>query len=65
LPPAALAERINSEVNRALQVPAIRSRFETLGCEPAGGSAAAFGAYFRSEIEKWRKVIRSASVRLQ
>jgi tripartite-type tricarboxylate transporter receptor subunit TctC len=63
--PAAIVERINSEVNRALQIPAIRSRFETLGCEPAGGSAAAFGAYFRSEIEKWRKVIRSAGVRLQ
>lgn len=63
--PAAVIERVNAEVNRAMQAPAIRNRFETLGCEPAGGSAAAFGAYFKSEIEKWGKVIRSAGVRLQ
>jgi tripartite-type tricarboxylate transporter receptor subunit TctC len=63
--PAAAIERVNAEVNRALQVPAIRQRFETLGCEPAGGTAAAFGAYFKTEIEKWGKVIRSAGVRLE
>jgi tripartite-type tricarboxylate transporter receptor subunit TctC len=63
--PEAAIERINSEVNRAMQVPAIRSRFETLGCEPVGGSTADFRAYFKSEIDKWGKVIRSAGVRLQ
>jgi tripartite-type tricarboxylate transporter receptor subunit TctC len=63
--PAAAIERVNAEVNRAMQAPAIRSRFETLGCEPVGGSAADFRAYFKSEIGKWGKVIRSAGVRLQ
>jgi tripartite-type tricarboxylate transporter receptor subunit TctC len=63
--PAGVIDRINGEVNRALQLPAIRQRFETLGCEPAGGTAAAFGAYFRAEVEKWGKVIRSAGVRLE
>jgi tripartite-type tricarboxylate transporter receptor subunit TctC len=62
---ATASERLNAEVNRALQVPAIRQRFETLGCEPVGGTAAAFGAYFKAEIEKWGKVIRSAGVRLE
>lgn len=62
--PAAALERVNREVNRALEVPAIRQRFEALGCEPAGGPAAAFGAYFKAEIERWGRVIRSAGVRL-
>ena len=63
--PAAAIERVNAEINRAMQAPAIRNRFETLGCEPVGGSAAAFGTYFKSEIDKWGKVIRSAGVQLQ
>jgi tripartite-type tricarboxylate transporter receptor subunit TctC len=63
--PVAAIERVNAEVNRALQMPAIRQRFESMGCEPAGGTAAAFGAYFRSEVEKWGKVIRDAGVRLE
>ncbi len=63
--PETVITRINSEVNRALQVPEIRERLESMGCEPAGGSAAAFAAYFKAEIEKWGKVIRSAGVKLQ
>lgn len=62
--PAAAIERINAETNRALKIAAVRERFESLGCEPAGGSPAAFALFFRNEIEKWGKVIRSAGVRL-
>ena len=63
--PAAAIERVNGEVDRALKTPAIRQRLEALGCEPAGGSAAQFAAYFRAEIEKWGKVIRAAGIRLE
>lgn len=63
--PTAAIERVNTEVNRTLKVPAVRQRLEDLGCEPAGGSPAAFAAYFRSEVEKWGKVIRSAGIRLE
>jgi len=63
--PAAAIERVNTEVNRALATPAIRQRFEALGCEPAGGTPAAFASYVREEVERWGKVIRSAGVRLE
>jgi tripartite-type tricarboxylate transporter receptor subunit TctC len=62
--PAAAIDRLNAEVNRALKQPALRQRFETLGCETAGGTAEAFATYFRADIEKWGKVIRDAGVRL-
>jgi tripartite-type tricarboxylate transporter receptor subunit TctC len=62
-PPAAIG-RLNAEVNRALTQPALRQRFETLGCEPGGGTPEAFAAYFRADIEKWAKVIKDAGVRL-
>jgi tripartite-type tricarboxylate transporter receptor subunit TctC len=63
--PAAVIERVNTEVNRALKLASLKQRFETLGCEPAGGTQAQFAAYFRAEVEKWGKVIKSAGVQLE
>lgn len=63
--PAAIIERVNGEVNRALAQPSVKQRFETLGCEPAGGSAAAFATYVRDEVDRWAKVIRAAGVQPQ
>lgn len=63
-PPPAI-ERVNTEVNRALQVPSIRQRLVDMGCEPVGGPPSGFAAYFRSEVEKWGKVIRSAGIKLE
>lgn len=62
-PPAAI-DRINAETNRALKLPAVRERLEGLGCEPVGGSPAAFATFFRNEVEKWGKVIRTAGIKL-
>lgn len=61
--PPAVIERINVEVNRALAVASVRQRFETLGCEPAGGTAAAFSTYVREEVARWGKVIREAGIK--
>ena len=62
--PAVAIERINAETNRALKVSSVRDRLESLGCEPVGGSPTAFSTFFRNEVEKWAKVIRSADIKL-
>jgi tripartite-type tricarboxylate transporter receptor subunit TctC len=63
--PNGAIERINAEVNRAIGVASVRQRFETLGCEPAGGTAVAFRTYVRDEVARWGKVIRDAGVQIQ
>ncbi len=62
--PPDVIERINAEINRALRQPAVRERLEALGCEPAGGSAAEYAAFYRAEVEKWGKVVRSAGAKI-
>jgi tripartite-type tricarboxylate transporter receptor subunit TctC len=62
--PAEAVEKINGEVNRALKLPAMRDRLLALGCEPAGGTSQQYGTFFRAEIDKWAKVVRSAGARL-
>lgn len=63
--PDAVVERLNAEFTAALNDPAIVAALRAQGVEPAPGSAAAFGAYIRSETSKWAGVVRKANIRLE
>jgi tripartite-type tricarboxylate transporter receptor subunit TctC len=61
--PRAVVERVNAEMNKALQSPEIQARFAQLGFEPAGGSAGDFAATIQRDARKWSKVIKDAGVK--
>jgi tripartite-type tricarboxylate transporter receptor subunit TctC len=61
--PAAVTERINSEVNKLLQDKDVRSRLGTLGAEPAGGTSAAFEAMVKSDATRWATIIREKGIK--
>lgn len=63
--PAAVVERVNAEMNRALQLPEIRARFSQMGFEPAGGSSADFAQAIERDARKWSKVIKDAGVKAE
>ncbi len=63
--PAAIVERLNAEVGKALNHPETRSRLQAEGAEPAGGSAQEFGAFFKAEIAKWTHVVRKAGIKVE
>ena len=63
--PAAIVDKINAGVNEALRDPGVQARFAALSAEPAGGTPQATAAYFRAEVERWKKVIVSAHVTLE
>jgi tripartite-type tricarboxylate transporter receptor subunit TctC len=60
--PQTLVDRIAADVTRLLQTPEMRERFSTLGVEAEGTTPAGFKAYFRNDVEKWRKVVKAAGV---
>ncbi len=62
--PNAVVERLSAEITAALADPAIVAALRAQGVEPAPGSAAAFGAYIRSETAKWSAVVRKANIKL-
>jgi tripartite-type tricarboxylate transporter receptor subunit TctC len=62
--PQAIADKINADVNEALRQSDIAQRLGQLSAEPIGGTPQATAAYMREEIERWRKVIKAANVRL-
>ena len=61
--PAAVIERLNAAINRAL--PELRERYAGIGADIAGGSAAEFSAYLKSELEKWARVVKLSSARVE
>ena len=60
--PSTILEKISLDVTTLVRNPEMRERFTALGVESEGGSPAEFKAYFRNDVEKWRKVVRAARV---
>ena len=61
--PAAVIARLHENIVKILAVPETRARLADQGFEPAGNSPEEFGAYIKSEIAKWGKVIGDAGIR--
>lgn len=63
--PAVAINRLNAEINKALQLPDVQQRLAGLGADPLGGSAAEFGAYIKSEIAKYTRVVVDGKLQQQ
>lgn len=55
---------LHAEVVKAMAPAEVRKRMQDLGSEVVAGTPEEFGAFQKSEIEKWAKVIKAAGVRL-
>jgi tripartite-type tricarboxylate transporter receptor subunit TctC len=63
--PAAIVERLNAAVRKALETPDTRKRFVELGGEPAASSPEEMRSFIASEIEKWKKVVATRNLEKQ
>ena len=62
--PSEAIARLNAEVNRALAEPAARERYAQNGLEPVGGSSDAFARQYRDDYEKYARLVRDLSIKL-
>jgi tripartite-type tricarboxylate transporter receptor subunit TctC len=62
--PAPVVQAINAEVAVLLDSPETERRFAELGGVPLRGSPEAFAAFVRSEIAKWREVMRKEGLQI-
>jgi tripartite-type tricarboxylate transporter receptor subunit TctC len=62
--PREIVTRLHAEIVKALNVPDVRERLLSQSAEPGGNSPQAFGAFIRSERDKWADVIKRASIRM-
>ena len=60
--PRAIIDRLNAEIGKALHAPDVKQLLLTQGLEVRTSTPQEFGAYIRSEFDKWAKVIRDAGI---
>ncbi len=63
--PAEVINRINADVNAALQDPGVRESFSKQGLVVGGGSPAAFKSFIDSETQKWGDIIKKVGIVLE
>jgi tripartite-type tricarboxylate transporter receptor subunit TctC len=63
--PQPIVARLATETQRIIKLPDVRERIVGLGAQPVGGTPDEYKAFIRSEIAKWRKVIRDAGVKIE
>jgi tripartite-type tricarboxylate transporter receptor subunit TctC len=60
--PAAILQKLNTEIVRAVQSPDARTRLLEDGCEPVGSTPEEYARVIDREIAKWRKVVKGAGI---
>jgi tripartite-type tricarboxylate transporter receptor subunit TctC len=61
--PKAIVDRLNAETVKILGSQSIREIYFNQGLEPTPTTPEAFGAYIKSEIAKWSKLVKAAGVK--
>jgi tripartite-type tricarboxylate transporter receptor subunit TctC len=61
--PAAIVNRLNDAMLKALAKPDVRAQLEKLGAVIVGDSPSEFAAYLKRDYDRWENVIRAAAIK--
>jgi len=62
--PPAIINKLNAELNEVLKDNEVREKLLSNGLEIVGGTPKEFGDYIRSEIQKYKKIIQEANIKI-
>jgi tripartite-type tricarboxylate transporter receptor subunit TctC len=62
--PRAVVDKVQADVARALALPEVRERFVSQGAEPGGGTPEQFAGFIRAETDKWTRVVKYSSAKV-
>ncbi len=63
--PKSIIDKINADVNEALQQLDVKARLKPLSAQIFGGSVENTSKYMREEVDRWGEVIKAANIKLQ
>ena len=63
--PPEIVNRLNAEVLKALASGDVKAKLAAQGADPLGSTPAEYGAYIKSEIERWTRVVKLTGASLE
>ena len=60
--PREIVAKLNADINKAMQVPEVRARLESVGTQLGGGTPGEFEAFMKAEVVKYAKIIKDAKI---
>jgi tripartite-type tricarboxylate transporter receptor subunit TctC len=63
--PRVVITRLHSEIVRALKSPEVEDRLRKEGSEPVGNSPEELTAIVRDDLQRWRKHVKEAGIKLE
>jgi tripartite-type tricarboxylate transporter receptor subunit TctC len=63
--PAAIVNKLNGEIRKAMKQPQVRAQLVAAGADPVESSPRDFAAFFSAEIARWTRVVQSAGIRAE
>ena len=61
--PGEQVTRINAELRRVVDLPAVRERYEKVGLEPMTSTPQALGETVQRDLKKWTVFIRERNIK--
>jgi tripartite-type tricarboxylate transporter receptor subunit TctC len=58
--PSEVVNRLNTEINKILKSPEVRSRFSDMGAEMMGGTSAEFAKFMASELKRYEAIVKDS-----
>ncbi len=62
--PKPVVDKLSAELIKAINDPDVKSKLVAQGIEPGGMSPAELGAFQKSEVEKWARVIKAGHIKV-
>ncbi|MGA0571368.1 Bug family tripartite tricarboxylate transporter substrate binding protein [Variovorax sp. VNK109] len=63
--PQPVVDRLETEITRIITAPDVQARLIELGMTPMGVGRKEFGAFLRSETDRWGPVIKAANIQIE
>jgi tripartite-type tricarboxylate transporter receptor subunit TctC len=63
--PREIVQRLHGEIIKLLGGAELRERLLAQGMEPGGNTPEQFAAFIRSEIDKWRRLVKNANITIE
>ena len=63
--PPAIVNKISASVQRAIRLPDVVEKLQATGGTPVGDTSEQFARFIKDDIEKWRRVVEKAGVKVE